>query len=93
MSRELIEEWPSDVGISFLKLNSYWGGSEKKRCVSLSINTQQNMTICRMTFNHAKKFFQKCLEEIEKIDQEYNQNPPWWEELASQEETKKRMPI
>ena len=81
MSRELIEEWASDVGISFLKLNSFWGGANKKRCVSLSINTQQETTIHRMTFQSAKAFFQKGLDEIEKIEQEYNESPPWWEEI------------
>ena len=79
MSRELIEEWASDIGISYAKLNSYWGGDENKRCVQLSINTIENACYLKMTFNHAKEFFKTCLDEMEKVEKEYNENPPWWE--------------
>ena len=88
MTIELIEQWDSDINWTYLKLNSYWGGSKHKRCIQLTINTREHACYAQMTFDNARKFFQKALNELDKIEKQFNENPPWWEVLShSQEES------
>ena len=74
MSNALIE-WDCDVD-GYVKLNSFWGGKEDRRCVQL---TTPSKGWVQMTYNDARAFFQECIQAINDIEEEYDDNPPWWE--------------
>ena len=83
MGEELVN-WCGNKG-GYIGLDSFWGGSEFKRCVQITIATNY----VQMTYEDAKEFFRKCIKEIELIENRYNDNPPWWEEMhkSNQKET------
>ena len=76
MSRDLVVHETS-VNDNILYLNAYHGGKDG-RCVQLTI---QNGTYCSMTFKEAIDTFQTMIAEITKLNEEYDLNPPWWEQL------------
>lgn len=59
-----------------VSLSAFHGG-KNGRCVQL---TTLNDYV-QMTFKEAVDFFKTCIAEIEKLADEYDRNPPWWEEV------------
>ena len=80
MTEELIREWVSDINATYMKLNSFWGG-KNKRCIQLSINTGVHACYIQMTYGNARDFFKEAIKQIDDIEARYNESPPWWEEI------------
>jgi len=64
-----------------IHLGSFWGGG-KGRCVQLTIG----MNYVQMTYDEAIRFFNDCIQKINEMNEKYNENVPWWEKLAKQDE-------
>ena len=62
-------------------LNAFHGG-KRGRCVQVTTHKDY----VQMTFKEAIDFFRTCISEIEKLDAEYNRNPPWWETMGERVE-------
>ena len=60
----------------YVRLNSFHSNTHG-RSVQLTIHKEY----VHMTFKEAVDLFQTCIAEIQKLDDAYNRNPPWWEEL------------
>ena len=76
MSRDLVIH-ETTVDNNILYLNAYHGG-DVGRCVQLTIREK---SYCSMTFKEALDLFQTWIVEIQKLTEEYDMTPPWWEEL------------
>ena len=77
MSRDLVIHETS-VDSNILILNAFHGGERNGRCVQLTI---QNLSFCQMTFKEAVETFKTMIADIEKLNEEYDAEPPWWEKL------------
>lgn len=78
MTEDLLEH-ECDVDGKFT-LNSFWGGPKNRRCVQFTIHDRQTGCV-QMTYADAKQTFRRCIEEIEKIEAQYDESPPWWEKI------------
>lgn len=76
MTEDLVEH-QCDVRGSLL-LSSFFGGVKNGRCVQLTTPSDY----VQMTFDDAKAFFKEAIKTIEAIEKQYNENPPWWEQIA-----------
>jgi DNA-binding Lrp family transcriptional regulator len=75
VSRDLVRH-ETTVDNNIVYLNAFHGG-KFGRCVQLTI---QNGTYCQMTFKEAVELFETMIGKIKKVEEEYNRNPPWWEQ-------------
>ena len=85
MTETLIEQWDCLEG--YLKLNSFWGGKDNRRCVQLT--SPSGTGYVQMTYDDARLFFKLAIEEIDKVEARYNENAPWWETINNSSETTK----
>ena len=76
MSRDLVKH-ETTKGADIILLNAFHGGKKYGRCVQLTLATGY----VQMTFKEAIDFFRTCIGTIEKVSEEYDKKPPWWERL------------
>jgi len=85
MTVKLIDPWDCDVR-GYLLLNSFSGGKENPRCVQLTTGGGEGYV--QMTFDDARAFFQEAIDKINEIEEQFNEDPPWWEVLQKSEVNK-----
>jgi len=86
MSYTLID-WYCDVN-GGLTLSSFFGGKKMGRCVQLTIQTEEGVDYVQMSYDDARDFFKEAIKQINKTEKQYNETPPWWEELSRTKEAK-----
>lgn len=74
MTKDLVTHRCTIKPFQLIYVNAFAGG-ENGRCVQITTN----MDYFQMTFKEAVDFFKTCIAEIEKLNEEYDKNPPWWE--------------